>query len=370
MQILPALNSGGVEQGTIDVANRIAEQNSNNYIISNGGTMLQLLNKKYVCHYNLPVHSKNFIKIPFTAKKINNIIKDNNINILHIRSRAPSWLLPFIDKKNLNTVSTFHNVYGSQNIFKKFYNKGLSKTDYIVAISDYVKEEIISKYNLNPKKITVINRGIDTNFFDAKIDDETKFINFMKEIDITDDKKNILYPGRLTNWKGQIEFLDVIENLDNKNIMFYFVGDTKNYNFTQKLIKEINKRNLNNCCKILGHLKKEDLKMMYQISDIVISAPLRAEGFGRTISESLAMKKIILAYNFGGSKNQLEGLNNIYQVEPNNKEELLKKINLILDSSSNSFKRIKDEGRVHVINNFSKNNMLDNYLNLYQRIVS
>lgn len=369
LQILPALNSGGVEQGTIDVANKIAEENNKNTIISNGGAMLKFLNKKYVTHYTLPVHSKNFLKTPFIAHKINKIIKENNINILHVRSRAPAWLLPFINKKNITTVSTFHNVYGNQNYFKKFYNKGLSKTDYIVAISNYVKEEIINKYNLSSKKITVINRGVDTDFFDTRINDENKFLKFLQKNKLTNHKKNILFPGRLTKWKGQIEFLKIFENLNNKNIMLYFIGDTKNYNYTKKLIKEINKRDLNHCCKVLGHFKKDDLKMMYKISDLVISAPLKPEGFGRIISEALAMKKIILAYNFGGVKNQLEGLSEIYKITPKNEKEFIKKISFILDNND-EYKEIKDIGREHIIKNFSKKNMLENYINLYTRITT
>lgn len=370
LQILPSLNSGGVEQGTIDVANRIAQENNNNTIISNGGIMLKFLDQQYVKHYTLPVHSKNFLKIPFTASKINKILIKQNINILHIRSRAPAWLLPFINKKNINTVSTFHNVYSNQNYFKKIYNKGLSKTDYIIAISNYVKEEIVNKYDLNPKKITVINRGIDTDFFNAKIQDVNKFLNFKNINKLTNNKKNILYPGRVTNWKGQIEFLKIIENINNKKFMLYFVGDTKNSHYTKKLIREINLKKLNHCCKILGHLDKYDLKMMYEFSDIVISTPLKPEGFGRTISEALAMKKIVLAYNFGGVKNQLEGLDNIYKVTPNNTEELLKKINLILDNNDNNYKKIKDKGREHVIKNFSKKNMLENYMKFYNRMIN
>ena len=102
--------------------------------------------------------------------KINKIINENNINILHIRSRAPAWLLPYINKQKLKTVSTFHNVYGHHNIIKKIYSRQLSNVDKIVAISKYVKDEIVKNYSINQDKISVINRGIDVNFLDADID--------------------------------------------------------------------------------------------------------------------------------------------------------------------------------------------------------
>jgi len=370
MQVVPSLHSGGIEQGTIDVANYFAKNEIKNYIASSGGQMLSYLNKRYVEHFILPVHSKNFLKTPFVARKINFIIKQNKINILHIRSRAPAWLLPFVNKQNLKTVSTFHNVYEHQNIFKKIYNKGLAKTDYIVAISKYVKGEIVKHYNINQKKIVVINRGIDTGFYDAKINEEINFINFLKRKNILSDKKIILYPGRLTGWKGQLEFLNVVEQLKDSPYIFYFVGDDKNITYTKKLTNEIRKKNLNYHCRILGHLDNNELKMMYHCSDLVISTPLKAEGFGRIISESLAMKKMLIAYNFGGIKNQLEDLDDIYKITPHNQEELIKKIQLILNSPLENFHTLKQNGRDHVVKHFSKKQMLEKYFNLYQGTLS
>ena len=179
LQILPSLNSGGVEQGTVDIANYLAKNKNNNLIISSGGKMLSYINKKYVHHYELPVHSKNFLKMPLIAKKINKIIEENNINILHVRSRAPAWLLPYINKKKLTSVSTFHNVYGHQNFVKRIYNKQLCKVDKIIAISEYVKNEITKIYNIYPSKITVINRGTDVEFFDSNDNIGDYFSNFL-----------------------------------------------------------------------------------------------------------------------------------------------------------------------------------------------
>ena len=273
-----------------------------------------------------------------------------------------------INKNNLKTVSTFHNVYGQENFLKKIYNKKLANSDFIVAISDFVRGEIIKNYKIDPIKITVINRGIDTSFYDANINFEN-LSNFFKKFYIPIDKKIILYPGRLTGWKGQLEFLNIIEAFRDEPYYFYFVGDDKNINFTKKLIKEINKKNLNYCCKILGHLEKDDLKMFYHCSDLVISMPLKAEGFGRVVSETLSMKKIIIAYNIGGVKNQLANLDDIYKIHSREPYELINKIKLIIDKPPSYFDALKDNSREEVIKNFSKQQMLKKYVNLYQSIL-
>ena len=368
MQIVPSLQSGGVEQGTVDLSNYLASLKIRNFIISNGGNLLSYLNKQYVEHNILPVHSKNFFKMPFTAKKVNNLIKKSEINILHLRSRAPAWMIPYLAKDNLKIVSTFHNVYGHENIIKKIYNKKLSKVDKIVAISSYVKNEITNLYKINPDKIKVINRGIDINFFDKDNINQEFFINFLKKNNISPDNKIILFPGRLTKWKGQIEFLDIVSALKDKKIIFYFIGDDKNTSYKNKFINEINKKNLNNVCRVLGNLNSEELKIMYKCSDIVISAPLKPEGFGRIISESLSMKKIILAYNYGGAKDQIDKLDDLYKINPGQLNELKNKIIKVLEMDQITINNLGNIARQHVSKNYSKSLMLESYHNFYQEL--
>ena len=110
------------------------------------------------------------------------------------------------------------------------------------------------------------------------------------------------------------------------------------------------------------------MRLMYKSSDLIISSPLKPEGFGRVISEGLAMKKIVLCYNFGGSKEQISELDDLYAVEPYNKNQMIKNINIALDLSNDKKKQMGEIARYHIQKNFSKNNMLKNYLKLYKKI--
>ncbi len=289
-QILPSLDSGGVERGTIEVSNYLSELKIKNNIISSGGNLVNELNKNYTNHIKLSVNSKNFLIYPFISNELKKIIEKNNINIVHIRSRAPAWILNLIKNRNFKTISTFHNVYSGNTYFKKIYNKQLSKVDQVVAISNYVKSEIVKKYNLDSSNITVINRGVDVEYFEKEILDSSKE-NFINKFKIDNSKKILLYPARLTKWKGQLEFLDTFKKMKTTDFLLYFVGDTKNKSYTQKLQNKIDKLNLNNNCKIFGNLIRDDLKILYQLSSVIFSFPLQAEGFGRIISEALIMKK-------------------------------------------------------------------------------
>ena len=365
VQIVPSLDSGGVERGTIDVANFLAEKKIQNFIITSGGQMIKELDESFAHVHLLPVSSKNIFSYPLIARKINQFIQSNNINLVHVRSRGPAWIINLMSKNNIKTISTFHNVYGGNSYLKKMYNKGLSKMDHLVAISEYVKETIVKKYNLTANNISVINRGIDTKYFNQPVD-STRRDQVVSTYQIDTAKKIILFPARMTSWKGQLEFIDVIKKMDTQNILVLFVGDTKNSSYTNLVKDKIYQNHLTNICKILGSLNQNEIRSLYQIADLSVSFPLRAEGFGRTISESLYSDTPVLAFDYGGAKNQLENLSDLFKVKPHDYQVLPSKIEAILSLTDNLQKEVLKEAKSVIDKNFSKINMLNQYMKLYE----
>ena len=369
VQIVPSLDSGGVERGTVDVANFLAEKKIQNFIITTGGKMITELDDNFTHVHKLPVASKNFFSYPFIGRKINKFIKANNIDIVHVRSRGPAWMINLMAKNNIKTIATFHNVYGGNSYLKKMYNKGLSKMDHLVAISDYVKETIVNKYNLQPNNISVINRGVDTEYFNQPIDVGIKD-NILKTHQIDTAKKIILFPARITSWKGQLEFIDVIKKIDTQNILLLFAGDTKNESYTKLVQNKIEQNNLESVCKILGSVNQDEMRSLYQIADLSVSFPLRAEGFGRTVSESLYSKTLLLAFDYGGVKNQLSNLSEIFKVKPRDYQALPARIEKLLSLSEDQKKEVLEGVQSFIASNFSKINMVNQYMKLYESLKS
>ena len=369
VQIVPSLDSGGVERGTVDVANFLSENKIQNFIITSGGKMIKELDDSFTHVHELPVNSKNFFSYPLIATKINQFFKANNINLVHVRSRGPAWMINLMSKNKIKTIATFHNVYGGNSYLKKMYNKGLSKMDHLVAISEYVKETIIKKYNLTTNNITVINRGIDTKYFNQPLDVVTRD-NIIKTHQIDTAKKIILFPARMTSWKGQLEFIDVIKKMDTQNVLVLFVGDTKNESYTKLVRDKINQNYLSSICKILGSVNQGELRSLYQIADLSVSFPLRAEGFGRTVSESLYSNTPVLAFDYGGVKNQLENLSDLFKVKPYDYQGLTKKIEVLLNLNEDQKKDALQDAQLVIEKNFSKTNMVNQYMKLYESIKS
>ena len=241
--------------------------------------------------------------------------------------------------------------------------------DHLVAISEYVRETIIKKYNLPPYNISVINRGIDTKYFNQPVD-TIKIDNIINTHQIDISKKIILFPARITSWKGQLEFIDVIKKMDTQNILIFFAGDTKNVSYTKLVRDKIEQNDLEGVCKILGSVNQDEMRSLYQIADLSVSFPLRAEGFGRTVSESLYSKTTVLAFDYGGVKNQLANLSEIFKVKPQDYQALPAKIKKLLNLTEFEKKEALEGVQSVIENNFSKINMVNKYLKLYESIKS
>ncbi|MBI28512.1 MAG: N-acetyl-alpha-D-glucosaminyl L-malate synthase [Alphaproteobacteria bacterium MarineAlpha5_Bin11] len=367
LQVIPALDSGGVEQGTVDIAQGVVKKSGSSLVVSNGGRLVPRLKRCGSEHIELSVHSKNPWVIFRNIKKLREIIDTHNINIIHTRSRAPAWSSYFAARGRIKIVSTFHNVYGYGSSSKRYYNSGLARADAIIAISNFVKNKIIELYNIPRKKVKVIYRGIDEKYFINDDITESTLLNFIKENQIFTDKKIILYPARLTPWKGQIEFLEILKKLDSNDYFCIFVGDEKNQKYSEKLKKKIVDLKLNSSCKVMGHIS--DMKCMYKISHLVVSASQKPEGFGRVVAEAMAMEKPVVAYDHGGVSEQMQTYDKSFRIPFMDQAGMVNAINIALSMSKEAMNQIVLSPKEFVNKNFTRKEMVENTYQLYKNLL-
>ena len=222
LQVIPKLGYGGAEIGCYDLAHFLSEQGCKSYIITSGGKLLKFVNSKKVKVFRLPVHSKNPILILLNTIIISIIIFIYNINIVHARSRAPAWSCYFATKLTFRKfVTTFHGTYNFKNKIKKFYNSIMVRSNLVIAGSNFIFSHINENYGnfflKKKRKLLVIFRGINTNFFNSQKISPIKLEKFSKQNNIDRNKFIILLPGRLTNWKGQKIFIEAVKLLNKKS---------------------------------------------------------------------------------------------------------------------------------------------------------
>jgi glycosyltransferase involved in cell wall biosynthesis len=364
LQVIPRLGYGGAETGCYDLAHYLAENNCSSYIVTSGGELVKHINKKKVKLIRLPVQSKNPIIIFFNSIVLTFIILFFNISIVHARSRAPAWsclIATKITKRKF--VTTFHGTYNFKNSIKKFYNSVMTRSDLIIAGSNFIFSHIntnYSKYLNSKKKFLVIYRGINVNYFDPTTTVEADEDQLIYNWGLKKDKKIILLPGRLTSWKGQIIFIEAL-NLVNIKLgyeMFYAVilgNDQGRDIYTKKIKRLAEQYRLTNQLKFIKHCK--NMPLAYKISDLIVSASIEPEAFGRVVVEAQSMEKPIIASNIGGSKETIISDKTGFLFDSENSQSLSQKIIEVLSLHESTLKSMGNEGRKNVIKKFNVEKM-------------
>ena len=377
LQVIPKLGYGGAETGCYDIAHYLSENDCGSYIVTSGGELLKFVDKKKVRIIKLPVHSKNPLIIFMNFLALIGVILINNISIVHARSRAPAWSCLLAAKiTGRKFVTTFHGTYNFNNKFKKYYNSVMVRSDLIIAGSNFIFSHIkenYTKYLDTKKKLLVIFRGINVDYFDptTKLDSDEK--KLLKEWQIEKDKKIILLPGRLTEWKGQEVFIEAVNlvNIELGYEAFYAVilgSDQGRDLYKKKLIRLSEQHRLTNQVKFIDHCK--DMALAYKVSDIVVSASIEPEAFGRVAVEAQSMERPIIASNIGGSNETIIDEKTGFLFESNNPKSLSKKILKVLSMDEALLQSIGKEGRKNIIQKFNVEKMCFSTYSEYKRIIN
>ncbi len=377
LQVIPKLGYGGAETGCYDIAHYLPENDCQSFIVTSGGELIKFINKEKVKLIRLPVHSKNPLLIFLNSIFLAAIILFFNISIVHARSRAPAWSCWLATKiTNRKFVTTFHGTYNFSGKLKKFYNSVMVRSDLIIAGSNFIFSHIKENYSefLNPKKkFLVIFRGINVDYFDSSTKLEIDEKNLLNEWEIDKEKKIILLPGRLTSWKGQemfIESLNLVKiELGYEAFHAVILGNDQGRDlYKKKLIRLTEQYRLTNQIKFIDHCK--DMALAYKVSDIVISASIEPEAFGRVAVEAQSMEKLIIASNIGGSNETIINEKTGLLFEAGDPNSLSKKIIRAITMDDNSYKIMGKEGRKNITKKFNVEKMCFSTYSEYKRLVN
>ena len=377
LQVIPKLGYGGAETGCYDLAHFLFEQDCKSYIITSGGQLLKYVDKKKVKVFKLPVQSKNPILILFNAIAISFIVFFCNIKIIHARSRAPAWSCWLASKITARKfVTTFHGTYNFSNKIKKFYNSIMVRSDLVIAGSNFIFSHINENYReffLNKKrKLLVVFRGINTNYFDQRKISPIKLDKFSKTYEIDRNKFIIMLPGRLTYWKGQKIFIEAIKLLSEKENIPSFesiiLGSDQGRNvYKKQLLGLVQQYRLGNKIKFIDHC--EEMPVAYAISNLVCSCSYEPEAFGRVSVEAQSMQIPIIASDIGGSKETINKNKSGFLFKNKDPNDLANLIVSVMQKDYNTLKSIGFEGRENVLKKFDVDKMCQTTFTEYKKLI-
>lgn len=311
IQILPELNAGGVERGTLEVAARLVKDGHESLVISNGGRLVEELEKAGTRHLTMPVHRKaigSLAQVP----KLRALFEAEKPDLIHLRSRLPAWLA-FLAWKSMKRqtrprlVTTVHGFY-SVNAYSAVMTKGES----VIAVSESVRGYITKNYpKTDASKIRVIHRGVDEKAYPIGYVPPAEWLaEWQATHPVLLGKTVLLMPGRITRWKGQEDFLQLIATLAGQGMPVHglIAGDPhpKKLAFLDELKALAETLGITEKVSFLGH--RGDLREIMAVSDLVYSFSRDPEAFGRVSLEAMALGKPVIAYNHGGVAEQLQAL--------------------------------------------------------------
>ena len=376
LQVIPKLGYGGAETGCYDIAHYLSEKECGSFIATSSGELLRFVKKEKVKIFKLPVHSKNPILIIFNVLMLSLIIIFFKINIVHARSRAPAWscyLACLLTRRVF--VTTFHGTYNFKSKFKKFYNSIMLRAKLTIAGSNFIFSHINENYNeylSKEKKLRVIFRGINVDYYNQKNISILKQEKLKHEWGLAANKFIILMPGRLTKWKGQeklIESLNIlIEDYNFTNFQAVLVGSDQGRTvYKKKLINLVERYSLNKKIKFVNNCK--EMPLAYSLADVVVSASIEPEAFGRVAVEAQSMGKPIVASNIGGSKETILNKKTGFLYKFDDPRELAKSLNAVIQLSQDELKLMGNEGRKNITKKFDVETMCYTNLNEYKKLL-
>lgn len=307
-QVIPALDTGGAERTTIEVARGIVRAGGRSLVVSEGGAMVAQLEAEGSVHVPLAAASKNPLVMASTQAVLRQLIAEKRITLLHARSRAPAWpTLGAARAAHIPFVTTYHGAYGGRSRAKQLYNSVMARGDVVIANSGFTAEAIERTYArwrfFDSQRLVCIPRGADLSRFDAAAVTPERLAAAQDRLG-GQGALRILLPGRLTPWKGQTTLIQAARQLreqgDIPSFRVAITGDAQGREgYREELAAMIETADLGRIAHLAGHF--EDMPAAYLWSDIVVSASTRPEAFGRVAVEAMAMGKPIIATAHGGS---------------------------------------------------------------------
>lgn len=303
IQILPELNAGGVERGTLEVARHLVSHGHESLVVSNGGRLVVQLERDGSRHITMPVHRKSIASL-LQIRAMRRLLEREKPDIVHYRSRVPGWIT-WLAWRGMNPrtrprlVSTVHGFY-SVNAYSAIMTRG----ERVIAVSESTRRYVLENYPEIPdQRIRVIPRGIDpAGYGHNRRPDAEWLAAWESAYPGFAGKCLLLLPGRITRLKGHEDFFRLVGALKQAGIPAHglVAGDAhpKKQAYVGELKNKLAELGLAADVTFLGH--RSDIREVMGVSTLVCALSQQPESFGRTVLEALALGKPVVGYDCGG----------------------------------------------------------------------
>jgi glycosyltransferase involved in cell wall biosynthesis len=369
LQVLPALQSGGVERGTVEIAQALTQAGATALVASDVGRLVGALAQAGGEHHPFPLASKNPLVILRNAGRLARLIRHRSVDIVHARSRAPAWSAWMAARRTGKPfVTTYHAIYNEGLPYKRRYNAIMAAGERVIAISHHIARHVIETHDVDPAIVRVIHRGVDPRQFNPDAMSGQRLARLAMEWRLPDSGSVVLLPGRLSVWKGHAVLIDALAQLGRPDVCLVFVGpDRGRRRLSDDLVAQAERLGVASQLRIVGEC--QDMPAAYALADIVVNASTEPEGFGRTVIEAQAMARLVIASDHGGAVETVDHGSTGWRAPPNDPQALAGTLAQALSLTAEERQRIGWQAREAVLARFTTAAMQQATLAVYAELM-
>jgi len=369
VQVLPALNRGGVERGTIEMARAIVEAGGRAIVLSRGGMMVSTLQRVGAEHIEIGVDTKNPLKWAWRRRQVKHVLNDIGADLVHIRSRAPAWIcIPAAKALGIPVVTTLHGRFVASSRLKLVYNGIMTKGDQVIAISKYIHDLAMAQFPSVASRLTVIHRGVDLEMFSPKNVPPQRVIKTASALNVPDGVPVIMLPARPTGWKGADVLIDACAMMQDRHFLVLLVGAADGApKFQSALVRRIEEAGLREKVRLCP--SQDDMPAALMLADVIAMPSITPEPFGRVAVEALAMGRPVVAFDHGGVVETVEHGVTGWLASPGDAEGLAECLRQALDLKVKDRRQMSKTARARMEECFSTQQMCAKTISIYRKLL-
>jgi len=368
--VLPALGSGGVERGTVEMTAAIARGGALPLVASAGGMMAPAVERAGGRNVLLPLDTRNPWHIWRNAARLEQVIRQAEVDIVHARSRAPAWSAWLAARRSgAHFVTTYHGAYGEDLPWKRRYNAVMARGERVIAISRYIARLVQQRHGVGPERMRVIPRGVDPAIYDPDSVSVDRMMRLVKAWRLPDGLRTVTLPARLSRWKGQTVLIEALARLRSNDVCAVLVGsDQGRRRYIHELARLADRLRVAERVRIVGHC--DDMPAALRLSDVVVNASTEPEAFGRVVIEAQAMARPVIATDHGGAVETVEHGVTGWRVPPGDADALAAALDAVLamDAAERAFRGL--QARISVETHYTVAAMQEATLQVYREVLA
>ncbi|MBI3996799.1 MAG: glycosyltransferase [Candidatus Omnitrophica bacterium] len=354
LQLLPALEVGGVERGVLDITKGLIARGHRVSVISAGGPLVEPLERLGATHYQLPVDEKSFLTIRACMPAVARFIRDQQIDLVHARSRVPGWIgfaaarwtqRPF--------VTTAHGFYSPH-----WGSRVMVWGRFVIVPSEALARYLVERFGVSRERLRVIPRGVDLAEFAFQPARATR-----------EGPWRIGLFSRLSPLKGQEIAVRACEQLvrNGHAVTLCLAGDVPQSPARRHLEALVKTLKLEDSVEWLGI--RHDLAALIASMDCVIAPSTYPESFGRSVIEAQAVGRPVIASRIGALAELIEDGHNGLLVPPKHPFALAEAIERLMQDAALRARCVK-EGRTRVEARWTVDRMVDQTAAVYDECLA